>query len=81
MFLFSLMNMLRILQHPKLQNNFYKQLYIKLICQVLQKSAENKKGICSDVLAKPFSRFLDPEKEKVKKSIEKLEQSLYSLRC
>ena len=39
------------------------------------KTALSLKGICSDVLAKPFSRFLDPEKEKVKQSIEKLEQS------
>ncbi|MDR2232791.1 MAG: dihydrodipicolinate synthase family protein, partial [Tannerella sp.] len=40
------------------------------------KTALSLKGICSDVLAQPFNRFLDPEKEKVKKAVEKLETSL-----
>ena len=40
------------------------------------KTALSLKGICSDVLAQPFNRFLEPEKEKVKKVIENLEQTL-----
>ena len=43
--------------------------YIKSI-----KTALSLKGICSDVLAQPFNRFLEPEKEKVKKAIEKLDK-------
>jgi len=47
----------------------YASGYIKGI-----KAALSIKGICSDVLAQPFNRFLKPEKEKVKISVEKLDQ-------
>ena len=40
------------------------------------KTALSLKGICSDVLAQPFNRFLEPEKEKVKLAIEKLNKIL-----
>ena len=42
------------------------------------KTALSLKGICSDVMAQPFNRFLEPEKEKIKKAVEKLDQILYS---
>ena len=38
------------------------------------KTALSIKGICSDILAQPFNRFLEPEKEKVKIAIEKLDK-------
>ncbi|MDR0542487.1 MAG: dihydrodipicolinate synthase family protein [Dysgonamonadaceae bacterium] len=38
------------------------------------KTALSMKGICSDVLAQPFNRFQEPEKEKVKTAIEKLDK-------
>jgi len=40
------------------------------------KTALALKGICSDALAQPFNRFLEPEKEKVKIAIEKLDKIL-----
>ena len=45
--------------------------YIKSI-----KTALSLKGICSDKLAQPFNHFLEPEKEKVKIAIEKLDKIL-----
>jgi 4-hydroxy-tetrahydrodipicolinate synthase len=47
--------------------------YIKSI-----KTALSLKGICSDVLAQPFNHFLEPEREKVKAAIEKLDQLFYT---
>ena len=38
------------------------------------KTALSIKGICSEILAQPFNRFLEPEKAKVKIAIEKLDQ-------
>jgi len=38
------------------------------------KTALSLKGICSEILAQPFNRFLEPEKEKVKVAVEKLDQ-------
>ena len=38
------------------------------------KTALSLKGLCGEALAQPFNRFLEPEKEKVKKAIEKLDQ-------
>jgi 4-hydroxy-tetrahydrodipicolinate synthase len=38
------------------------------------KTALSLKGICSDVLAQPFNRFLEPEKERVKIAVEKLNE-------
>jgi len=40
------------------------------------KTALSLKGICSDVLAQPFNRFLEPEKEKVKMAVERLDKLL-----
>lgn len=37
------------------------------------KTALNLKGICSDILAQPFHSFLDPEKEKIRQALLKLE--------
>ena len=50
----------------------YASSYIKGI-----KAALSIKGICSDVLAQPFNHFQEPEKEKVKISVERLEQLFY----
>jgi 4-hydroxy-tetrahydrodipicolinate synthase len=47
----------------------YGSSYIKGI-----KTALSLKGICGETLAQPFNRFLEPEKEKVKKAIEKLDR-------
>jgi 4-hydroxy-tetrahydrodipicolinate synthase len=41
------------------------------------KTALSLKGICSDALAQPFNRFLEPEKEKVRMAVERLDK-LYS---
>jgi 4-hydroxy-tetrahydrodipicolinate synthase len=38
------------------------------------KTALSMKGICSDVLAQPFNRFQEPERERVKTAIEKLDK-------
>jgi 4-hydroxy-tetrahydrodipicolinate synthase len=38
------------------------------------KTALAMKGICSDVLAQPFNRFQDPEREKVKTALQKLDK-------
>jgi len=40
------------------------------------KTALSLKGICSDFLAQPFNLFKDPEKEKVKIAVEKLDKLL-----
>ena len=40
------------------------------------KTALSLKGICSDYLAQPFNLFKDPEKERVKTAIEKLDKLL-----
>lgn len=40
------------------------------------KTALSLKGICSDFLAQPFNLFKDPEKEKVKVAVEKLDNLL-----
>ena len=40
------------------------------------KTALSLKGICSDYLAQPFNLFKDPEKEKVKAAVEKLDKLL-----
>lgn len=40
------------------------------------KTALSLKGICSDFLAQPFNLFKDPEKEKVKAAVEKLDKLL-----
>jgi 4-hydroxy-tetrahydrodipicolinate synthase len=40
------------------------------------KTALNLKGICNDYLAQPFNLFKEPEKEKVKTAIEKLDNTL-----
>ncbi len=40
------------------------------------KTALSLKGICSDYLAQPFNLFRDPEKEKVKIAVEKLDKLL-----
>lgn len=40
------------------------------------KTALSLKGICSDFLAQPFNLFKDPEKEKVKTAVEKLDKLL-----
>jgi 4-hydroxy-tetrahydrodipicolinate synthase len=40
------------------------------------KAALSLKGICSDFLARPFNLFKDPEKEKVKIAVEKLDKLL-----
>ena len=38
------------------------------------KTALSLKGICSDVMSQPFNHFLEPQKEQVKKAVEKLDQ-------
>ena len=38
------------------------------------KTALSLKGLCNEALAQPFNHFLEPEKEKVKKVIEKLDR-------
>jgi 4-hydroxy-tetrahydrodipicolinate synthase len=37
------------------------------------KTALSLKGICSDVMAQPFNRFREPEQDKVRKALERLE--------
>ena len=51
--------------------NVYPEIYVKTFHAAAAKDVE---GICSDVLAQPFNRFLEKEKEKVKIAIEKLDK-------